>query len=138
MESKGRRPQWWQLYIALPVLVSLFWPETRAALSETEHIFAEFGILVLIFAFVHLWLRANRSALLESDTRDAGWGVRIYELPMERLRDMEQDEECLRARPGLQITASHKQGVLSGTFARDLPEDAASVFAYRSTVLRKE
>ena len=53
MASRKRQPQWWQLYVALTLLTGLFLPETKAALTETEHVIAELGILFLIFAATH-------------------------------------------------------------------------------------
>ena len=50
--------------------------------TETEHIIAELGILFLIFGFVQLWLRANRSALMNSDPAEAGWRINLYEIPV--------------------------------------------------------
>jgi hypothetical protein len=138
MSSKKQNARWWQVYLMVPVLLGLFWPETRAPLTQTEHVIAELGILALIFSAVRWWLRANRSALMSSDARDAGWGVRVYEIPTERLRDMEHTEDRPSEHPVRRIAVSNNQGVLSDTFQRDLPEDAVSVFAYRSTVLRKE
>ena len=46
MSSKKQQPKWWQVYVALPVLLGLFWPETHARMTGTDHILAELGILV--------------------------------------------------------------------------------------------
>ena len=43
MSSETKNPKWWQLYVMLPLLVGLFWPEMQAHLTETEHIIAQLG-----------------------------------------------------------------------------------------------
>ena len=138
MWTEKKHPSWWQLYVMLPVLVGLFWPEEKAALTETEHVIAELGILFLIFGFVQLWLRANRSALMNIDPAEAGWRISLYEVPVEQLRDLEDDEDRAGRRRMLQMPTPEIRGVLSDTFEWDVPEEEASVFAHRSAVPRKE
>ena len=138
MWTEKKHPSWWQLYVMLPVLVGLFWPEEKAALTETEHVIAELGILFLIFGFVQLWLRANRSALLYLDGEEGRWRTNRYEFPAAQLRDLDDHEDGAERRPMFQIPASEIKGVLSDTFEWDAPEDPSSVFADRSAVARKE
>jgi hypothetical protein len=132
--STKKHPQWWQLYVMLPVLVGLFWPETRAALTQTEHVIAELGILALIFGFTHLWLRANRSALAGSDPAEFGWGVKLYEIPPHQQDAAEEDGDraSLRRDPG--TTPTNIKGVLADTFEWDFPENDARVFAGRTNL----
>jgi hypothetical protein len=138
MSTEKKHPKWWQLYVMLPVLVSLFYPETRAALTETGHIIAEVGILFLIFGFVQLWLRANRSALMNLDPAEAGWRISLHEVPAEQLRAVEEMKKSPHPdrtpeRPGREI-----RGVLGDAFEWDLPEVDSSVFADPRAVTRKE
>jgi hypothetical protein len=122
----------------LPVLTGLFLPEQKAALTETEHVIAEFGILFLIFGFVQLWLRANRSALMKIDPAEAGWRIRLYEIPVEQLRAFHEPEDA--AAPGRTREEPPREirGVLGDTFEWDFPEEDSSVFATPRAVSRKE
>ena len=136
MWNEKKHPSWWQLYVMLPVLVGLFWPEERAALTETEHVIAELGILALIFGFVQLWLRANRSALMNIDPAEAGWRIRLYEIPVEQLRALRELEDAATPRRR-ELPAGEIKGVLGDAFDWGFPEDESSVFADRSTAARK-
>jgi hypothetical protein len=64
MNNRDARPNWWILYLILPLAVIIFGLEVRAPLSEPGHRAAEVGILLLIFALVEMWFMANRQALL--------------------------------------------------------------------------
>ena len=138
MSTEKKHPKWWQLYVTLPVLVSLFYPETRAAMTETEHIIAEFGILFLIFGCVQLWLRANRSALMNIDPAEAGWRISLYEVPVEQLRALDEMEDSPRSYSTREWPAREIRGVLGDTFEWDFPEEDASVVANSHAVLRRE
>jgi len=137
MSHKNQKPQWWQLYVGLPALVGLFLPETRAALTEMEHVLAEFGILVLVFGFVQMWLRANRSALLHDEPADAGWRMELHPLSLVPLPDPERAEETTSARPWTYAPDPAIKGVLSDTFEWHAAEDDTSVFADRTAAMRK-
>ncbi len=63
LSLKQHQPQWWQLYLMLPVLAGLFVLEIRLHLREPVNTLAQLGILFLMYAFIQLWVRANRSAL---------------------------------------------------------------------------
>jgi hypothetical protein len=51
--TKAHKPQWWQLYLMLPLLAGLYLPEMRLQLSGAADILAQLAILGLIFAFLH-------------------------------------------------------------------------------------
>jgi hypothetical protein len=138
MSTKKQDPKWWQLYVMLPVLVSLFYPETRAALTETEHIIAEVGILCLIFGFVQMWMRANRSALTNINPAETGWGIRRYELPVEQLRDLGELEDPPTVPRQRKMPVREIRGVLGDTFEWESPVGDSSVFASPRAVSRKE
>jgi hypothetical protein len=138
MSSIKRRAQWWQLYFGLPVLLGLFLPEMRASLTETEHIIAELGILFLVFGFTQLWLRANRSALMNMEQQEAGWVPRFRLMPPKQFHASADRQASAERMPVRRISAVEIKGVLSDTFEWDASEDDSSVFADRSVVLRKE
>jgi hypothetical protein len=99
MSNSTQHPKWWQAYTAVAALLGLFWPETHAQLTGTEHIVAELGILALIFGFLRAWLHANRSVLIESDPADAGWGARIYRNYPAARQDLESGDDQPIERP---------------------------------------
>lgn len=138
MTTGTKHPKWWQVYVMLPLLVSLFLPEMRVRLTETEHIIAQLGILFLIFGFMQLWLRANRSALMDIGDEEGIWRVHIHEIPSERQKPLEDVGERARERPLLRIPAAGLKGALSNTFEWDVPEGQSSVYADQETVSRKE
>lgn len=138
MSSKKRNPKWWQLYVMLPLLAGLFWPEIQAPLTETGHIIAQLGILCLIFGFVQLWMRANRSALMHMDEEQGHWRINAYEILLEQPRAAEDTENRTGTRPLLEIPASGVSGVLSDTFELGAPEEQSSVFRDQGIEARKE
>lgn len=138
MSSKKRHPQWWQLYLGLPLLVGLFWPEMQLALTATENVIAQLGILFLIFGFMQWWMHANRSALMGLDEEEGKWEFRVYQVPPASFRTLDDIELHPKARPLLQIPAAGIKGVLSDTFEWDSSEDESSVFVDQRAVSRKE
>ncbi len=138
MATKKRNPKWWQVYLGLPLLVGLFWLEMQIPLTDTENVIAQLGILCLIFAFMQVWIRANRSALMHMDDHEGEWRVHLYHIPAEQSGSIAPSEDRRGERPMLHIPASGLKGVLSDTFEWESPEDETSVFADRSAVPRKE
>jgi hypothetical protein len=134
MKKQRTHPRWWQVYVMLPFLVGLFWPEMEARLSEAGHVILELGIVLLIFAFIQVWLRANRSALLQLEEPEDLWQSHIHVFPAAQLRPHENMEEDA----GSHTPAPEIKGVLSNTFEWAAAEDEASVFGDRTAALRKE
>ena len=138
MSTKKRNPKWWQVYLSLPLLVGLFWLEMQIPLTDAENVIAQLGIVFLTCGLVELWLRANRSALMDLDEDEGQWGVRLYEIPPMTLRASDDPEPGPRERPILHIPASGVKGVLSDTFEWEGPEEESSVFANQGVISRKE
>lgn len=138
MLTDKKNPKWWQLYLMLLGLVGLFWAETRAILSQTEHTIAEIGILCLIFGFVRMWLRANRSALLRMEEEECRWALNIQEFQAAQLREVEEAKDRTAARPEFESPANETKGVLGDTLDWGIFKDDAAVFAHRKSVLEKE
>ncbi len=133
MSSKGKRPAWWQLYVGLPLLSSLFVFEIDLHLDQTDNIILQLLILGLIFVFMRAWLRANRGALMEMDEhapeRQEPYGVRVYQFPpAERVTPT---RVTTVREPLLDIPQGEIRGVLSTTFEMDA-EDTDSVFQSRA------
>lgn len=138
MSSQTQGPKWWQVYVGLPLLVGLFWPEMSLSLTETGHIVAQLGILFLIFGFMQVWIRANRSALMGLDAEEGKGQFKICQIPPAGLRMIDDIEARRSESPLLQIPAAGLKGVLSDTFEWDAPEEGSGVFADHGAVSRKE
>jgi hypothetical protein len=67
MDAQDLRPAWSQLFLLLPVTIGLVVLEAGAPLSESAHTAATIGLLVLTYALVGLWVRANRLALTRAN-----------------------------------------------------------------------
>jgi hypothetical protein len=64
MDTRDRRPAWWQLYLLGLVMIGLLVLGAWAPLSVLGHQVAAIGALLLAYGLVALWLHANRPALL--------------------------------------------------------------------------
>ncbi len=62
---KPAKPAWWQLYIVVPIMIGLFFVEHQIALSAFGHEVAQAVIVVLAFALMTLWLRANQTRFID-------------------------------------------------------------------------
>lgn len=81
MSSSSQRPKWWQLYLTFPLLIGLFILDSRLRLSTRGHEFVQIGIVLLIYGLIHLWIKANRSALLGEDQKQSIKIYRVLEIP---------------------------------------------------------
>jgi hypothetical protein len=107
MTSSNTHPKWWQLYLTIPLLVSLFIIDSRLKTSTRGHQLVQIGIILLVYGFVHLWLKANASAFSEMD-RIQGYGTfTVIQIP-------DKDK-----RPMFHLPDSELKGVLSDTFDLD-------------------
>jgi hypothetical protein len=138
MSHRKQKPQWWQVYVGLAVLVGLFLPEMQARLTEPEHIIAEIGILFLIFAFMQYWLRANRSALMDYDPDEENSGIKLYQIPPMQLDGIEESRPVGPTRQMVETPVSEIKGVLGDTFEWDSSEENASVFGAPRGLARRE
>ena len=115
--SSGRsHPKWWQLYVMLPILLGLFLVEMRLPLTAFENVAVQLGILLLIYGFIHLWLRANRRALLGLDEEQGEWRVRVYEIPPARLQSRDNVVDVNPESSLFRFPEAGLKGVLSDTF----------------------
>ncbi len=95
---KGK-PNWWMLYALIPSIPLLLVVEGRIPGASLEHRLMEFGIVLLGFGLMALWVRANESALIEQEMANVKWSI-VYDseaglghLP---LADCDDDvEECI-------------------------------------------
>ena len=119
MYSQNSRPKWWQLYLALPLLIVLFMLENRLKISARGHQFVQIGILVIVYGLVHVWLKANSIALSKMDQEHYHTTFTVREVlpdPTQESLDMEHST--------LQFPDAEIHGVLSDTFEFDYVEAA--------------
>ncbi len=139
MPSNRKRPAWWQLYVGLPLLCSLFVFEIDLHLDQTINIVLQLLILGLIFAFTRAWLRANRGALMEMDEhapeRQEPYGVQMYHFPAAERVTPRRVTTVVGPRP--EFPQGEIKGVLSTTFEMNA-EEADSVFQPRAEDPRPE
>ena len=107
-------PKWWQLYLALPLLILLFFADNRLKLSVRGHQVVQIGILLLVFGLIHLWLKANARALSNMDREHPANKFRVYRIPPAEL-PRSDSEKC----PMIQLPDSEIHGVLDTTFEMD-------------------
>ena len=133
MPANKSHAKWWQLYITLPILVGLFAIEMRLPLTNVENIAAQLGILLLIYGFIHLWLRANRRALSGLDEEQGEWRMRVYEIPPNPQASLPERNSD---RPLFQFPEAGLKGVLSDTF--ELVDSEKGSAALPETIHPKE
>ncbi len=59
-----RKPQWWLLFLLVPLLAGLFYVESRFYLSAPVRRFVQVAVVLLIFGLVYRWLSAQSAVLL--------------------------------------------------------------------------
>ena len=111
MSSKYAQPKWWQLYFALPLLIALFMLDHSLTLSTLGHQAVQIGILVLVYGYVHLWLKANATLVSKMEPRGFKGTVTVIRVPPHHLSDVKRTK--------LQLPNSEPRGTLSDTFEMD-------------------
>lgn len=108
MTSTNLRPRWWQLYLSFPLLIALFVVDNGIKLSTRGHEAVQIIILLLVYGFIHIWLRANARALSRMDQQSYAGTVRVIRIPI--AHDSEGDYEN---RSTLQIPESEIKDLLT-------------------------
>jgi hypothetical protein len=111
MSSSNLRPKWWQLYLTFPLLIALFVAENRLKISARGHQAVQIVIVLLIFGLIHLWIKANSSALSRMDQEQYSGRFTVIRIPSDQLSDLDVEEGSRFALPLSEI-----KGVLSDTF----------------------
>lgn len=113
MRSQNTHPKWWLLYLIFPLLVALFAFDHRLQISTHEHEAMQIGIILLIYALIYWWLKANSRAISRSDQQYYGKSRAIHTyLP-------QVSEAGKEKRPLIQLPDSEVKGMLSDTFEMD-------------------
>jgi hypothetical protein len=129
--SQDIRPKWWQLYLIFPLLIALFGMDGRLKISTRGHQVVQIGIVLLVFGLVHLWLRANSSALSQMDKAQYRGTVRVIRIPPPQLSETDK-------RPLLQLPDLEIKGMLSDTFEMDYIDAESFPVNEVSQELKKE
>ena len=111
MLSQEKKPKWWQLYLTFPLLIALFVMDNRLKISSRGHQIFQIGIILLVYACVHLWLKANSNALSKLDQRDYQGTVKVIRIPAYQFSELDGDNY-----PLFQLPDSEIKGVLDNTF----------------------
>jgi hypothetical protein len=114
MSTNYALPKWWQVYLTFPLLIALFILDSRLKLSERGHQAVQIGIILIVYGLVHLWLKANASALNSLDGRQSYRTIRVIRVPSYQPANIKNDK-C----PMFQLTNSEIEGTLSDTFEMD-------------------
>jgi len=115
MSSQDIRPKWWQLYLTFPLLIALFVVENRLKISTSGHQIMQIGILLLVYGLVHLWLKANATALSKMDQQPYHGTITVIQIPPYQLTESDKP-------PTFHLPDSEIKGVLSDTFEMDMDE----------------
>lgn len=107
MYSSNTKPRWWQLYLTFPLLIALFILDSRFKMSTRGHEAVQIGIVLLVYGLIHLWLKANRYALLTENRQKTITIYRVMEIP-----PADSPELGSGSRSILQIPESEIHGLL--------------------------
>ena len=116
MYSNKARPKWWQLYLTFPLLIALLVVANRLKISTRGHEVVQIVIVLIVFEFVHLWLKANSKALSEIDREQYGGRVTVIRVQPYQLSATDDENN---KHPMFQLPGSGIKGVLSDTFEMD-------------------
>ncbi|HLO32128.1 MAG TPA: hypothetical protein VK249_23470 [Anaerolineales bacterium] len=112
--SKDVSPKWWQVYLTLPLLVALFLVDSRLNVSTRGHQAVQIGIVLLVYGLIHLWLKANATALSRMDREEGSRRITVIQFPPSQLPESSSERHLL-----FQLPESEIKGMLSDTFEID-------------------
>ena len=131
--SQNIHPKWWQLYLTFALLIALFILDNRLKLTVHGHQAVQIGIILLVYGLVHLWLKANETALSNLDQRQFHGTVTVTRVPSHPL-----PEPKSRKHPVFQIPDSEIKGTLSDTFEMDYIDAESFPIDETAQELKKE
>lgn len=109
------RPKWWQLYLTFPLLIALFVLDHLLKISARGHQAVQIGILLFFYGLIHLWLKANASALSKMDRMQDHGTFTVIQIAPYQTSDMDKD-----IRPMFDVPDSEIKGLLNNTFEMDI------------------
>ena len=108
MSSLNSGPKWWQLYLSLPLLITLFAFETRLKISQRGHQTVQIGIVLLVYSLIHFWLKSNARAFSQLDRKQYDSAIRIVRVSIPELSDSRTEKRSI-----LQLSEDEIQELLS-------------------------
>jgi hypothetical protein len=114
MSTSTLRPKWWQLYLTFPLLIVLFVADSRLKISSRGHQAVQIAIVLLVFGLIHLWIRANSSALSRMDLEKYSGRITVMRIPAYQETELDMEDHSK-----LEPLGSEIKGVLSDTFEMD-------------------
>jgi hypothetical protein len=107
MSPSSLHPKWWQLYLTFPLLIGLFVLDSRIRISNRGHQVMQIGIVLFVYGLIHVWLKANRSALMGEDQKRSFKVYRVIEIPPAGFPELEGEKKSI-----LQLSDSDIHGLL--------------------------
>jgi len=116
MSSQSIRVKWWQLYLAVPLLIGLFMLDSRLRISVRWHQAVQIGIILFVYGLIQLWLNANAKMLRAVDRSRYGDWVTVIKIQPYELTDPDVQDKQGKLLP---LPASETRGILGDTFELD-------------------
>ena len=116
MSSQSIRVKWWQLYLAVPLLIGLFMLDSRLKISVRWHQAVQIGIVLFVYGLIQLWLNANAKALRGMDRLRYGDWVTVIKIQPYELTDPDVQDKQGKL---LDLPESETRGILGDTFEMD-------------------
>jgi hypothetical protein len=113
MDNKSPRPNWWQLYLLLPLFVVLVWIDTRLVVGETEHKVMQIGAVLLIGWLANRWISANEYRRLRQSSTGRRETLVVREVhpksytPVVNFHDMELRNQVNSFQESSKISKDH-------------------------------
>lgn len=73
---RKRKPNWWLLYLTVPLMLGLLVFESQMPYALVVHRIAEFLIVLFGFGLMFLWVRANEGGLIDEEVEKERWTIR--------------------------------------------------------------
>lgn len=72
MERK-HKANWWLVYATVPLMIALLLIEARIPGTLLVHRILEFGIVLLSFGLMAIWVHGNQAALSDEEIEEQPW-----------------------------------------------------------------
>lgn len=102
MKPNEPRPHWFVLYLLLPLLILLFWLQSRLAVPSNDHELLELGILLLVYFLVARWIKVNEAALIRLQLRENSSQAQVDEVTT-RIEASRAESDALAAKSGVPL-----------------------------------
>ena len=114
MTLSTAHPKWWQIYLIFPLLIVLFILDHQLKISTRGHQAVQIGIVLIVYGLIHLWLRANATALAGMDREQAHGRILVIQVPSSPPPGPVDEHSLLS-----ELSGSEIKGMLSDTFEMD-------------------